>query len=101
MKMLVAGVQRIAGTAKASGSPFDMCNVLALSPIEITNGKVQINGVGYKQMEIPLDVNALPQFMSIDPKKYPLVLDLDMEPRPRMGKVETVVVGIAAVSKAA
>lgn len=101
MKMLVAGVQRIAGTAKQSGSPFDMSNVIALTPIEITNGKVQINGVGYKQMEIPLDVSCLPQFMAIPQKNYPLVLDLDMEPRPRMGKVETVVVGIIAPAKAA
>lgn len=91
MKILVAGVQRIAGMAKASGSPFDMCNLLALTPIEIVNGKTQINGAGFKEMQIALDPAVLPMFMA---QKYPLVLDLDTEPRPRMGKFETTVVGL-------
>lgn len=101
MKMLVAGVQRVAGLSKATKSPFDMCNLLALTPVEIVNQAVQINGVGFKQMEIPLDPVALPQFMAIPAAKFPLVLDLEMEPRPRNGKVETVVVGFVHQVKAA
>ena len=98
MKILVAGVQRIAGIAKASQQPFDICNLLALSPIEIVNGKTQINGAGLKQMEIPLDPTALPQFMGL---KYPCALDIEIEPRPRMGKLEATVVGILQPAKAA
>lgn len=92
MKMTVAGVQRIAGTAKASGNAYDMCTLIGLVPVEIVNNpKMQINGAGLKPMEIPLDVDALPQFMQL---KFPLSLDLHIEPRPRSGKVESVVVGI-------
>lgn len=94
MKILVAGVQRIAGTAKSSGSAFDMCNLLALVPVENVVGKVTINGVGYKQMEIPMDVACLPLFLTIPQDRFPLMLELELEPRPRMGKVETVVTGI-------
>ena len=98
MKMQVCGVQRIAGTSKA-GSAFDMCQLLALIPIEPTNsGKVQVNGAGLKLMELPLDPQALTQFMGL---KFPLMLDLEMEPRPRNGRVETVVVGIVQLKQAA
>lgn len=98
MKILVAGVQRIAGIAKASGQPFDMCNLLALTPVESVSGKTIINGAGFKQMEIALDPAALPVFMN---QKYPCVLDLETEPRPRMGKFETTVVGLMPAKAAA
>lgn len=98
MKMLVAGVQRIAGMSKAN-SPFDMCNLIALVPIEPVQGKFTINGCGYKEMTLPVVVEALPQFLS--QPKYPCVLDLETEPRPRGGKLETVVVGIVQLAKAA
>jgi len=92
MKMTVVGVQRIAGTAKGSGNAFDMCNLTALVPVEVVNSpKIQINGAGSKPMEIPLDVAALPEFMSL---KFPGIYDLVIEPRPRSGKFESVVVGL-------
>jgi hypothetical protein len=99
MKMLVAGVQRIAGTSK-TGSAFDMCNVTCLVPVEaMNNGKITISGTGFKIMEVPLDAGAMAQFSGV---KFPVVLDLDTEPRPRNGKVETVVTGInASLAKAA
>lgn len=94
MKMTVSGVQRIAGTAKATGAAFDMCQLLALVPIETSNGgKVQVNGAGLRAMELPLDPAALPQFMSL---KFPCTIELLTEPRPQRGKLETVVTGIAA-----
>lgn len=101
MKILVAGVQRIAGTSK-TGSAFDMCNVSCLVPVEaVNNGKISVSGAGYKLMEIPADAAILSQFQGI---KFPCILDLETEPRPRNGKVETVVCGLAvapAVVKAA
>lgn len=97
MKMLVAGVQRIAGNSKSSGTPFDMCNLACLVPVEIVNGKVQINGTGYKVSELPVDINSLPQFMAIPAAKYPLELDLEVEPRPRNGGFEMVVVGFKSI----
>lgn len=100
MKMTVVGVQRISGTAKASGNAYDMCNVMGLVPIEVVNNaKMQINGAGMKVMEIPLDPAALPEFMSL---KFPSTVELVTDVRPRSGKLETVVVGIApALAKAA
>lgn len=95
MKMLVAGVQRMAGISKA-GSPFDMCNLHGLTQVEVVQGKFNKSGAGYTEMQLPLDPMALSQFMAYA-DKFPLVLDLETEPRPRMGKVETVVVGIIKV----
>lgn len=98
MKCLIAGVKRIAGTAKESGKPFDMCHVLCLTPIETSNGKTQVNGSGFELMQIPLDTNALPSFMRL---AYPVQVELILEPRPRFGKVETVCAGFKEIAKAA
>jgi hypothetical protein len=97
MKMNVCGVQRIAGTSKA-GSAFDMCELLALVPVEAVNGKVNITGAGYKVMNIALDPEALPQFMNT---KFPATLDLTTDVRPERGELKTVITGIAAAAKAA
>jgi hypothetical protein len=104
MKATVAGVKRMAGTAKASGNAYDMCNLTCLVPVEqVNNPKMQVNGAGFTAMEMPVDVEALPVFMKL---KYPLVLDLETDVRLRSGRPETVVVGIkeqatAPVAKAA
>lgn len=93
MRANVCGVKRMAGTAKGSGNAYEMCNISILVPVEIVNtAKMQVNGAGYAPMEIPLDVAALPQFMNL---KFPTTVDLVTDVRPRAGKMETVVVGIA------
>lgn len=92
MKMTIIGVKRITGIAKASGNPFDMCHVIGLVPIEVrAGGKLSLDGAGSETMEIPLDISALSEFKQL---KYPAVVDMSVEPRPRNGKVESVVVGI-------
>jgi hypothetical protein len=93
MKNLVAGVQRVTGTSK-TGNPFDMCNVSILTAVEnVNNPKVTILGHGYKTMEVRLDPACIGQFSAV---QFPCVLDLEMEPRPFMGKLETTVVGVKA-----
>jgi len=92
MKMTVSGVQRMAGTSKA-GNQFDMCQLFALVPIENRTGKITTSGHGLHEMEIPMDAAALPHFANL---KFPITLELEMEPRPRNGRVETVVTGIVA-----
>lgn len=78
-----------------------MCNIHALVPVEpMSNSKITIQGSGLKAMDMPLAVEALPQFLPLA-SKMPCWLDVDTEPRPRNGKFETVVVGIAAPAKAA
>lgn len=97
MKVLVAGVQRLAGVSKKSGSPFDMCNVLVLVPVDVVNKtNLQVNGVGLKQKELPLDLAALPKFMAIPQSQFPLELELDTDARMGNFGLETVVVGFKA-----
>lgn len=93
MKIHAAGVQRIKGTS-GKGNQFDMCNLLTLVPVEpVNNEKVNISGHGFKVVEMALDPTCLPQFAGI---KFPSTIDVDLEPRPRMGKYETTVVGVKA-----
>lgn len=93
MKIHAAGVQRIQGTSK-KGSPFDMCNLITLVPVEpVVSEKISITGHGYKVVELAVDPLALPQFAGM---KFPSTIDVELEPRPRMGKYETTVVGVKA-----
>jgi hypothetical protein len=101
MKLTVLGVKRIQGTSSKTGNPFDMCNLLALNPIQSFAGKVAIQGFGYEVMEVNLDPNAVPQFSAYQ-GKFPVTLELDTEYQAFMGKLETVVTGIKApVTRAA
>jgi hypothetical protein len=93
MKVIAAGVQRIQGTSKA-GNAFDMCQLLTLVRIEnANNSKVQIRGHGYKVMEINLDPASLDQFELLT-AKGPTQLEVQIEPRPHMGKYESTVIGL-------
>lgn len=99
MKANVCGVKRMAGTAKASGNAYEMCNISLLVPVEqVNNPKMQINGAGFNVMEVPLAIEALPAFMN---QKYPVQVTLVTEVRMRAGKPETVVVGFEPLPKAA
>lgn len=99
MKANVCGVRRMAGTAKSSGNAYDMCNVSLLVPVEVVNNaKMQINGAGFSVMEMPLAVEALPQFMGL---KFPCQVELVTDVKPRGGKLETVVVGLVGSRPAA
>ena len=97
MKILVAGVRRMAGTSKA-GSLFDMTTLSVLTPVERQSGKINIDGAGYSVMELPVDVAVLAQFMGL---KYPANYDVVIEPRPRSGRLESTVVGLAEPAKLA
>lgn len=90
----------MAGTAKGSGNAYDMCNITLLVPVEqVNNPKMQINGAGFSVMEMPLAVEALPQFMNL---KFPVQLELTTDVRIRGGRAETIVSGhVPAVAKAA
>lgn len=89
MKVLIAGVQEIKGTSKA-GSPFAMCNVITLVPVEnVSNIKVQIRGFGLKTMEMACDPLCIGDFSGIN---EPVQYEITVEPRPYMGKYEMTVV---------
>ena len=77
MKIQVLGVKRLAGIAKESGNPFEMCTLLAVVPIEQVSGKnFSVQGYGYEVGEMDVDPDALKQFEN---HKYPCVMDLTTE----------------------
>lgn len=95
MKITVLGVKTVSGTAKESGNPFNICRLLAMSPIENGGGKnVNVTGYGFELAEIELDPTAFPAFRDV---KFPAQLELETDVRPFRGKLETLVVGFKPV----
>lgn len=92
MKLLVAGVKNLTGTAKVSGQPFAMPRLFGLVPVEsFHKEKVQATGFGYELSEIELDPACLSSFAKVN---FPALLDLETDVKPFMGEFKTVVVGI-------
>jgi len=97
MQLNVIGVKRVKGEGKESGLPYDICRIIALSPVEaVSTSKMQISGAGYEVAEMPLDTDALPKFLGL---KFPVSLSLITDARPYRGKFETVVVGFEPIAK--
>jgi hypothetical protein len=93
MKAMMIGVVRRRGKAKESGNDYDMCNATLLTPVEpMNNGKMVVEGAGFDTMEMPVEPSALANFLTL---KFPASVELVTEARPRRGKVETVIVGLA------
>jgi len=100
MKMLVAGVKRIAGTSKKTGNDYDMPRLFGLVPVEkVKNAGMEITGYGMEQSEMNLDPEALESFKQYE-GRFPLMLDLETDVMPRFGKFESVVVGVKSEIKA-
>ena len=94
MKMQVLGVKVLKGVK--DGNSWDASSVLIQTLIEdFTNPKVSVNGYGYEITEMPLDASCFKQFAAV---QFPALLDLDVSQRSRMGKFESVVVGLVSVS---
>ncbi|GAB2879433.1 hypothetical protein GCM10027046_04230 [Uliginosibacterium flavum] len=97
MKLQVLGVKRVKGESKESGAPFDMCRIIALSPIEsMASGKLQITGAGFEVAEMSLLPEAMPKFLSLP---FPCDVELVIEPRAYRGKFESFVVGFLPAAK--
>jgi len=104
MEMMCIGVKGVAGTAKATGNPFEMCSVRVLVPIERGKfGTVTITGAGFEEAEVQCDPRAVAALSAFD-GKFPLRLTLITEQRFYRGKFETVCTGaqplVAAVQAA-
>lgn len=92
MRVKVCGVKRVEGVGKESGSPFDMCRVLILVPVEnVTQGKTKITGFGSELAEMELAQEAMPQFSGLS---FPAEVELHTEQRMFRGKFETYCAGI-------
>lgn len=111
MKVHAIGLARNKGISKKNnpqGSEYDNCSLLILTPIEEgagnskEGGTWERSGYGYSVSEIPVQVDAMPQFKDV---KFPAVLEVVTDAEPRFGRLVTVVTGLsvssAPVSRAA
>lgn len=89
-KYTVLGVKVLRG--EKDGHSWDMSSVMIQTPIEsFQNQKVTVLGYGFEIAEMPLDPACIHQFKDV---KFPALIELEFFQRPRMGKFESVVVGL-------
>ena len=95
MKIFAAGVKRQYGVGKTSQKPYDMLNLLALVPMTAGQmGAMSIEAHGYELMELPID--SLATFNQFSVVKFPCIVEIVIEPVPRMGKLVSTVTGFVA-----
>lgn len=103
MKIFAAGVKRQYGVGKTSQKPYDMMNLLALVPMEPgMMGAMSVDANGYELMELPID--SLATFQQFSAVKFPCIVEITVEPTPRMGKLVstvTALLGTPPMAKAA
>lgn len=94
MKALVAGVTRQHGISKKTNRPYDMSRLLILQPVEtISREGFSREGFGFQPVELTLDDGAVQRFNKC---VFPCELDLATSDRIFMGRIETIITGIAA-----
>lgn len=103
MKIFAAGVKRQYGVGKASQKPYDMLNLLALVPMASAQmGAMSVEANGFELMELPIDsIETFRQFSAV---KFPCVVEITVEPVPKMGKLVSTVtayIGTPPLAKAA
>lgn len=100
MKIFAAGVKRQHGVGKESGNPYDMFNMLTLVPVEAGKmGGMSVEGTGFQILDLRIaDEATFRLFYGI---KFPCIVEIELEPRPFMGKYVTTIVGIVPAVKAA
>lgn len=95
MKLFCSGLKRQHGIGKDSGNPYDMFNMLTLVPVEVAKmGGMSVEGYGFQILDLRIENEAV--FRQFAAVKFPVVLDVDVEPRPFMGKYVTTIVGLVA-----
>jgi len=84
MKLLVAGIQRIAGKSKKPPhGDYDFARLLVLSPIKPRSGTdYSVVGAGSEVQEMACEPSAVSQFLN---HKFPADLDVETEARPGTG----------------
>jgi hypothetical protein len=97
MEMIVSGVKGVAGNAKATGNPFEMCAVKVMLAIERGKfGSVTITGYGFEESEIPCTPEAIVAFKQFE-GRFPLKVLLEVDQRFFRQKLESVVVGVKPI----
>lgn len=93
MKLFCSGTKRQHGVGKESGNPYDMYNMLTLVPVETTKmGSMSVEGSGFQILDLRIENETV--FRQFSAIKFPCVLEVDVEPRPFMGKYVTTIVGL-------
>lgn len=91
MQVMVIGVVHMHGVGKESKRSYDMSRLYCLAPMEaVSNETMTRNVSGYEVMEVDLKKESFPAFLDLP---YPCKLDLQTDMVPRMGKLQTVIVG--------
>lgn len=102
MKVLIAGVQRIAGKAKKPPhGDYDFARLLVLQPIKPRSGAdYSVQGGGYEVQEMACEPAAAAQFFSL---KFPAQVDVRTEARPGSGGrgFEVWVIGVEKATESA
>lgn len=94
MKFQAIGVKTMSGISKKSGSAYQMGMVYGYAPIEeVQKEAFEIVGYGFEPAELQLDPACIEQFKDV---KFPAQLELETDVIARMGKFETVVIGLKA-----
>lgn len=100
MKIFCAGVKRGYGIGKESKNPYDMINMLTLSPIKPGKmGGMTVEGVGFEVIEMPIASASV--VAACAGMKFPCVLNVEVELNPYQGEYKTTIVSIGEMPKAA
>jgi len=99
MRLNIIGIKRIKGDKSKAGNPYDICSIFGLVPIETSsNEKMTVSGQGYEIAEVPFDAEKL-QLQDFNGFKFPQLVELHMDSRPRFGRFESVAVGFDVIPK--
>jgi hypothetical protein len=103
MKVLAVSVQQSQGVSDKSGvcKPYHMASLSYLVPLESRSKADSVKGTSYRMtgyglqlVEMTLDPDCFEDFSKVT---FPSMIDIRTEAQPMFGKVQTVVVGLAAV----
>lgn len=93
MKLNIIGIKRIKGDKSKAGNPYDICSIFGLVPIETSSTeKMTVSGKGFEIAEVPFDPDQF-DHINFGNIKFPQMIELHMDSRPRFGRFESVAVG--------
>lgn len=93
MRLNIIGIKRIKGDKSKAGNPYDICALFGLVPIETSaSDKMIVTGKGFEIAEVPFDPEQF-DHVAFSSLKFPQVVDINMDSRPRFGKFESIAIG--------
>lgn len=97
MRVTALGAYSMKGTAKKSGSSYDMAKLVIRVPMEnVANANMTRMGYGFTTNELDMEVQALPKFNFQYPPEG-VELDLIVGSELRFGRLQSVITGFQKV----